>query len=290
MRGLREALEAGEFVVTTELEPPKGTDVTKLVEKVRLLREKVHAANVTDNQTSVMRLGPLAGSLILLREGLDPVMQVVCRDKNRLAIQSELLSASVLGIRNILTLTGDPIQIGDHPDAKPVFDLDSVQIIQAIAKLNQGRDFHDNPLKGGTDLYAGAAVMPEADPFEPELAKFERKVEAGARFFQTQAVYNLERFEAFMKIAARYPVKILCGIIPLKSAKMAQYMNAKVPGIKVPEPLIRGIEHAPDPVRFGIEVAGRQIREVRGLAHGVHIMTIGAEERVPVILAAAEAG
>ncbi|HWP35591.1 MAG TPA: methylenetetrahydrofolate reductase [Thermodesulfobacteriota bacterium] len=289
MKRLRAALEAGEFVVTTEFEPPKGTDLSGFRRKARQLAGVVHAANVTDNQSARMRMSPLGGALALLEEGVDPILQLTGRDRNRLALQSDLLAASAFGVRQVLALSGDPIAIGDHPDARPVNEVDSTGLVELIATLNSGRDARGNPLTGATDLWPGAAVAPDnPDPakIEAQVEGFVKKVRAGARFFQTQAVYSPERLAAFM---ARPEVKgsgarVLAGLVVLKSAKMARYMNEKVPGIFVPEPLIGELERAADPVAKGLEVAARQIRELRGLCHGVHLMTLGLEERVPEIL------
>jgi len=258
------------------------------------LRGRVHAVNVTDNQSSVMRLGSLAASHLLKEEGLEPIFQLTCRDRNRLALQSDLLSAHVLGIRNVLALTGDHVLVGDHPQAKPVFDVDSVQLLQIIGRLNSGRDCatrsgkkelpEGNELAGGTEFFPGAVVTPEAEPLEPQLLKFEKKVAAGAKFFQTQAVYDLDKFKDFMRYARRFPVKVLAGILLLRSAKMAGYLNKFVPGITVPEGLIRELETAGDQLEAGIRIAARQIRELQGVCDGVHVMAIGLEDKVPEIL------
>lgn len=294
----REALEQKEFVVTAEIGPPKGTDVASLIHHIELLRERVDGLNVTDNQSSVMRLSSLAACRLILEHGGEPILQITCRDRNRLALQSELLSAWVLGVRNVLCLTGDYVTVGDHPEAKPVFDLDSVQLIQTVEALNQGRDLAGNPLQGATHFLPGAVVTPEADPLEPQWIKFAKKVRAGARFFQTQAVYDLDRFRQFMQRARKLliqlqkeSVKILAGIVLLTSAKMARYMNEHVPGIFVPEPLIEQLASAPKgkALQMGIQIAGQLIRQIHQerLCDGVHIMAIGKEEQVPEILAAA---
>jgi len=301
-------LQEKEFVVTAEIGPPKGTDVSRLVHHIELLRDRVDALNVTDNQSSVMRVSSLAACRLILEHGGEPILQLTCRDRNRLALQSELLSAWVLGVRNVLCLTGDYVTLGDHPEAKPVFDLDSVQLLQTVGRLNQGQDLAGNNLEGATDFLAGAVVTPEADPLEPQLIKFAKKVRAGARFFQTQAVYDLERFRRFMEQARRLmadsrlateqsatgPVKILAGIVLLTSAKMARYMNEHVPGIMVPEHLIQELAGAEKgkALQVGIQIAGRLIRQIYldRLCDGVHIMAIGREERVPDILAEAGLG
>ncbi|HHD11311.1 MAG TPA: 5,10-methylenetetrahydrofolate reductase [Deltaproteobacteria bacterium] len=281
---LKEALDRGDFVITAEICPPRGTDTTQFIEKARLLKERIVAANVTDNQRAVMRLSSLASSVLLLKEGVEPVFQMTCRDRNRLAIQSDVMGAWVLGIKNILLLTGDHVSFGDHRDAKAVYDLDSVQLVQTVEGLNRGVNLKGRELRGGTDFYIGAVVSPEAEPFEPEWIKFEKKVDAGARFFQTQAIFDMERFKRFFDDALKLGVKVLAGILLLKSAKMAHYLNANVPGIKVPQSIIEELEASGDELQKGIEIAARQIRELRRFCHGAHIMAIGKEEKVVDII------
>ncbi len=286
---LRPALEAGEFVVTTEFEPPKGADLSTFREKARRLAGVVHAANVTDNQSARVRLAALGGAIALLEEGIDPILQLTCRDRNRMALQSDLLAASALGVRQVLALYGDPIEIGDHPDARAVYDVDTTGLLGLVAALNSGKDSKGNALTGATDLWAGAAASPDnPDPakVEGQVKGFVKKVEAGARFFQTQAVYSTERVAAFLARpevrATRAPV--LAGVMVLKSARMARYVNEKIPGIFVPEALIAELERAASPLETGIEIAARQVRELRGVCQGVHLYTMGLEERVPEIL------
>jgi len=283
---LKEALETKEFVLTAEVGPPKGTDISKMREHAKLIKNAVDAVNVTDNQSAVMRLTPLIASKILIDEGIDPVFQITCRDRNRLAIQSDLLGASVLGVKNVLALTGDHVSAGDHKEAKSVFDIESVQLLGVINSLNSGNDMSGNELKGKTDFFPGAVVAPESEPIEPQLWKFEKKVAAGAKFFQTQAVFDLKRFEYFMKVASKYDVKILIGILLLKSAGMAKYVNNFVPGIKVPDEIIQKLTSSENQLKTGIEIAADTIRNAKKLCHGAHIMAIGAEELVPEIISA----
>ncbi|MEW6189593.1 MAG: methylenetetrahydrofolate reductase [Actinomycetota bacterium] len=280
----RDILNSGEFVITAEVGPPKGTDVHEMLHAADLLKERVSAVNVTDNQSSVMRLSSLAACYLLKERDIDPIFQLTCRDRNRLALQSDLLGAAALGIENVLALTGDHPVVGDHPSSKAVFDLDSVQLLQIIHSLNEGRDMSGNELDGPTNFCPGATVTPGAIPLEPQLLKFEKKVKAGAIFFQTQAVYELEKFREFMDYARQFRVKILAGILLLKSAGMARYLNKKVPGIFVPKNLIDELEKASDPSQKGIEIAARQIQELQEICDGAHIMAIGAEEKVPKIL------
>ncbi|OHB82635.1 MAG: 5,10-methylenetetrahydrofolate reductase [Planctomycetes bacterium RBG_16_64_12] len=288
----RQAFAEKDFVVTAEVGPPKGTDVSELVEHIELLKDKVDGLNVTDNQSSVMRISSLAVCRMVLDHGGEPILQLTCRDRNRLALQSELLSAWVLGVKNVLCLTGDYISVGDHPQAKPVFDLDSVQLLQTVGLLNEGKDLAGNDMKGATDLFAGAVVTPEADPIEPQMIKFQKKIAAGAKFIQTQAIYDLDNFKRFMDRARRDDVKIMAGIVLLVSAGMARYMNKNVPGIFVPDELVKEMAEAPKgkALQAGIAIAGRMIRTLRDqkVCDGVHIMAIGKEGCVPDILKAAE--
>lgn len=284
----REKLHAGQFVVTAEIGPPKGTDISRMLEHIELLKGKIDAANVTDNQSAVMRICSLAVSAIVLDRGLEPILQMTCRDRNRIGLQSDLLGAHILGIRNVLCMTGDYVTVGDHRDAKPVYDVESVQLLRIIGGLNRGRDMSGNELNGSTDFFRGAVVTPETDILEPQLLKFEKKVNAGAEFFQTQAIFDVDALSAFMQFARQYPVKVLAGIILLKSVGMANFMNKNVPGIRVPDELIRelkdaGKDHA---LEAGIDIAARHIMQIkkRAVCDGVHIMAIGLEEKVPVII------
>ncbi len=281
---LKQQIDEGSFVLTAEICPPRGTDTAGFLEKARLLKDCIVAANVTDNQRAVMRLSSLACSALLVQEGIEPVFQMTCRDRNRLALQSDLLGAWALGVKNVLALTGDHVSCGDHRGAKPVFDLDAVQLVHTISTLNNGLNLNDRELRGGTDFFTGAVVTPQADPFEPEWIKFQKKVEAGARFFQTQAIYDMELFKRFFDKAEGLGVKILGGILLIKSAKMAHFLNKNVPGVDVPDSLIEEIEGAPDQLEKGIEIAARQVRELRTFCHGAHIMAIAQEQSVPKII------
>ena len=287
---LKPLLEAGKFIITAEVGPLKGTDTTEITEVAQLLQGRVDAANVTDQQSSVMRLGSLATCHLLKEEGLDPVFQVTCRDRNRLALQSDLLSAWVLGIENVLAITGDLPTLGDHPQAKPVYDVDSVQLLWIIKRLNEGYDMVGNELKGKPSFFPGAVVNPGADTeaaFELQLLKMEKKIEFGAKFFQTQAIFNIDTFAKFMKRVEGFNIPVLAGIIPLKSAGMARFMNKNVAGVSVPEELIDLMSKTEDKVRTGIEIAASLIKELKGMCQGVHIMPIGWEKKVPAILDAA---
>ncbi len=286
MRKFKEALEAGEFPVTAECGPPKGTDLNEMLKHAKDLLGKVHALNATDNQSSVMRVSSLAICKLLLEMGHDPIFQLTCRDRNRLALQSDILGAHVLGIKNILCLTGDYVTAGDHKAAKPVFDIESSQLLQVVNTLNSGKDMAGNELHGATEMFPGATVTPEAKPIEPQLMKFRKKVKAGSRFFQTQAIYDIENFKNFMKEARKHNVKILAGILVLKSAGMATFLNNNVPGITVPQNLINELKAAgkEKALSTGLDIAARTIKAVRDLCDGVHIMAIGMEDKVPEIM------
>ena len=290
IRRLQESLNSGTFVTTVEYNPPKGTDVSALLENAKSLVGKVHGVNVTDNTAAILRAGSMSICRLLYEMGHDPVMQMTCRDRNRLAIQSDLMSAHILGIRNILCLTGDYPTVGDHKDAKPVYDLDSIGVMQLIHSLNRGKDMAGHKLTGMTDIFVGAAVTPEMDPPGPMIAKFAAKVNAGARFFQTQAFYDVNRFKAFMQSVRAFPVKVLAGILVLRSAKMAEFMNANIPGVDVPQEIIEELRAAGDEkaLDVGVQIAVRMIKAVRDSCDGVHLMAIKAVDRLPEILQKAE--
>jgi len=290
-QSLKEALNSGKFVVTSEIGPPKGTNIEKMRHHIDLLKDQVDGLNVTDHQSSVMRFPSLGGCIEIKEHGGEPILQMTCRDRNQMALQADLLFAWTRGIRNVLCLTGDAIPVGDHKEARGVFELDSVQLLRAVRQLESGKDLGGNDLDGGVEFCAGAIVTPEANPIEPQLIKFEKKVEAGAEFIQTQAIYDLENFRKFMEYARKFPVKVLAGIVLLVSARMAKYMNENVPGIMVPQDLIDEMASAPkgEALKKGVEIAGRMIAELKrdAVCDGVHIMAIGKEEVVPDILAAA---
>jgi methylenetetrahydrofolate reductase (NADH) len=284
---LREKLASGKFVVTCEVGPPKGVDVGDMRHSTERVRGKVDAVNVTDQQSSVMRLSSLAGCCLLKQWGIEPVLQMTCRDRNRIALQSDLLGAYALGIENVLCLTGDYVTLGDHPEAKPVFDLDSVSLIETARQLENGHDLAGKELKGSPRFFIGASVTPDAEVLEPQIMKMEKKVEAGAQFFQTQAVYDGRKFAQFCSMVRHIKVPILAGIVMLRSAAMGRYMNEKVAGIHVPESLIDEMDNASDKAAKGVEIAVRTIAEVRDSCQGIHIMAIGMEKRTSDIIDAA---
>ena len=287
---LKSMLEAGKFVVTAEVGPLKGTDTTEVKEVAELLQGKVAAANVTDQQSSVMRLGSLATCHLLIEAGLEPVFQLTCRDRNRIALQSDLLSAWVLGVENVLVITGDLPSLGDHPQAKSVYDLDSVQLLWVIKRLNEGYDMVGNELQGKPNFFPGAVVNPGADTeaaFELQLIKMEKKIEAGAKFFQTQAVFDVDTFARFMKRTEGFNIPILVGLIPLKSAGMAKFMNKNVAGVFVPEDIIDQMAKTENKVQTSIEITAKLMREMKDMCQGAHLMTLGWDKYVPAILDAA---
>ncbi len=287
-KSLSQKLQEGKFVITSEIGPPKGTNIEPHLKEAEHIKEKVDAFNVTDLQSSVMRLGSLATCKLLVDMGLEPVFQLTCRDRNRLALQSDLLSAYVLGVKNVLCLTGDHPFLGDHPEAKPVFDLDSVSLLKAATDLMNGKDMMGNDLDGRPEFFLGAVVSPGYEPLEMQLIKMEKKIEAGAKFFQTQAVYDLKSFEKFMGIVKKYNVPILGGIVLLKTAGMARYMNENVAGVNVPERYISMMAAAKKEERskVSIQIAAELIKGMKNLCQGIHIMPLGWEKYVPQVLEA----
>lgn len=284
----RDALNSGKFAVTAEVGPPKGTDIKEMLHHMDILKDKLDAVNVTDNQSAVMRINSLSVCKIALEKGLEPILQMTCRDRNRIGLQSDLLGASILGIKNVLCMTGDHVTAGDHKGAKPVYDIESVQLLRVVDGLNNGRDMEGNELLGSTDFFQGAVVTPEANPIEPQLMKFRKKARAGARFFQTQAIYDIEKFKGFMTHAREFQVKVLAGFVVLKSVGMARFLNNNVPGIRVPEELIEELKAAgkEKALDTGMDICARHIRQLKeeGVCDGVHIMAIGMEDRVPEIM------
>lgn len=287
-----EKLNSGKFVVTTEVGPPKSVDISEMVHDIDLLMDKVDAINITDHQSSVMRFPSIGGCLLVKERGGEPILQMTCRDRNRLALQADLLLAYSKDIFNVLCLTGDSVDVGDHKEAKPVFDLDSVQLLKMIRTLESGTDMGGNELGVAPQFCIGTTVHPEADFIEPQLIKFDKKVAAGAQFFQTQGIFELASLHRFMQYASQFNVKILAGIIVLSSAGMARYMNNNVPGIIVSQPIIDelGTVEKGKGLQKGIEIAARMIKTIKeeNLCHGVHIMAVGNESIVPDILEAAE--
>jgi len=285
-KSLRAAVAAGEFLITAEIAPPKGGDPAHMVKMAQLLEGRVHAVNITDGSRAVLRMCPLAASVILLQSGIEPVCQVACRDRNRIGLQADLMGAHALGIHNILALTGDPVNAGDHPDAKGVFDLESVRLLQLIDKLNHGVDANEKPLTDGAlDIFAGAAVDPQLKSWSGLQSRFEKKLAAGAQFFQSQMITDFDRLEKFMtQIAAGVNKPILAGIFLLKSAKNANFINRKVPGVHIPDEIIDRLATAVDPLQEGMKIAAEQVLLARQLCQGVHLMAVRREDLIPQIL------
>ncbi|MDD5115766.1 MAG: methylenetetrahydrofolate reductase [Candidatus Omnitrophica bacterium] len=281
----KEKLQSGKFLVTSEVGPAKGIHTDRLLEEAELYHKGSDAINVTDLQSSVMRLGSLTVSYLLKQKGFEPIYQLTCRDRNRLALQSDLLSAAALGIENVSILTGDHPVLGDHPEAKPVFDLDSVQLLQVARKLESGQDMKGNPLEGNAPKFClGAVVNPGAEPLEPQIIKMEKKIAAGAEFFQTQAIFDPKVFENFIAKTRHLKTPVIAGIVLLKSASMARYMNEHVAGVSVPDELIGEMEESKDKAASSVKIASRLIKELKPMCRGVHIMPIGWSKILPQVL------
>jgi len=282
----RDKLEAGEFVITGEVAPPHGTDYSAMLESVRKLSPVCDALNVTDNQGATLHLSSLAASRVVLDNGngCEPVFQQTCRDRNRLALQSDLLAAWTLGLENVLVVTGDDPRGGDHPKAKGVFDLDSTLLIDVTRKMNEGVDMNGTPLDGATDFYIGGALFPEAEPWEIQLERAYQKIEAGARFFQTQAVTDVDKFVRAAEELAPTGVKLVAGILLFKSPRVIKFINERLAGLMVPSWIEDRITAAEKPLDEAIAIATEQVRELREVAHGVHIMPLGADDAVARII------
>ena len=289
---ITELFDNGEFVVTAEVGPPKGIHMEHVVEEAKTYLSGITAVNITDNQSSVMRMGSLPACVALKNAGLTPILQLTCRDRNRIALQSELLGAAMLGIDNILCLTGDHTKMGDHPGAKPVFDLDSVSLLHTVSQLEKGVDLGGSPLVGEPPKFAkGAVVSPCSDSVDAQLAKMERKVMAGAEYFQTQAVFDSEKFIQFMEKAKQFGKPVQLGVIIPKSAGMAKFMNKNVAGVHVPDEMIEALAADKERAKAGItgvEIAAKIIKECKPYCQGVHIMALGWESKVPNLLKLAE--
>mgnify|MGYP002784526474 CR=1 FL=1 len=286
LSSFRSAVLSNEFLVTAEVAPPKGSNPSHMLEMAKLLKGRVHAVNITDGSRAVMRMSSLAASVILHQHGIEPVYQVACRDRNVIGLQADLMGAQALGIRNVLALTGDPVKAGDHPTARSVFELESVRLIQLIQKLNGGLDFNEKPLTdGSTDLFVGAAVDPQCGSWSGLQRRFDRKLTAGAQFFQSQLISDFDRLEKFMnQIAAGCNKPILAGIFLLKSAKNARFINRCVPGVHIPDHIIARLEQAADPLHEGMVIAAEQVQLARQLCQGVHMMAVKREDLIPQIL------
>jgi len=286
LSGFRQAVQAGEFLITAEVAPPKGGNPAEMLQMAQLLKGRVHAVNITDGSRAVLRMCPLAAAIILLQQGIEPICQMACRDRNRIGLQADLMGAQALGIRNILALTGDPVKAGDHPQAKPVFDLEAIRLLQLIRKMNNGLDSNDRPLTdGATSLFAGAAVDPQSSSWSGLQSRFEKKLAAGAEFFQSQLISDFDLLAKFMQeIAAGCNKPILAGVFLLKSAKNAKFVNRCVPGVTIPDRIINRLEKAKDPLQEGVAIAAEQVKLARELCQGVHLMAVKREDLIPQIL------
>jgi 5,10-methylenetetrahydrofolate reductase len=288
---LEKVLESGRFAVTAEAGPPRGAVPSVIQRKGELLRSFCDALNVTDNQTAIVRMSSISGCVLLKQLGVEPVMQMVCRDRNRIALQSDILGAVALGIGNILCLTGDYQKFGDHPASKGVFDLDSIQLIQLLKQMRDEKKFlSEEKISGEVPLFIGAVENPYADPFEYRVLRLAKKVQAGADFIQTQAIFDVSKFTKWMEMVTDREldkkVHILAGIIPIKSAGMARYMRDYVPGVRVPDEIVARMEDAKDAKEEGLKICLETIelfKDIRGV-HGIHIMAVGWEDIVPTIV------
>ncbi len=284
MQTFSESLKSGKFVVTTELNPPKGTDLRRLFREADSLSGMVDAFNLTDSPGANMSMAPIAAAHLMRDRNIEPILQVTGRDRNRIAIEGEILAAAALGVTNVLCMSGDPPGRGDHPDAVGVFDLRAETLLEAVSAMNSGTDMYGNDLRGTPSILAGAVANPGADDLDVELARMEEKVRMGASFFQTQAVYDAATFQTFMETARGFGVPVLAGMIVLKSARMARFLDANLPGVSVPDSIIEEMDSADVPAETSIEITSRLIRDVRDMCDGTHIMAIGWESRIPEIL------
>ncbi|MBW4663650.1 MAG: methylenetetrahydrofolate reductase [Chroococcus sp. CMT-3BRIN-NPC107] len=282
----RTAVKNKEFLITAEVAPPKGGNPSHMLQIAQTLKGRVHAVNITDGSRAVLRMCPVIASVLLLQQGIEPICQVACRDRNRIGLQADLMGAHALGVTNILALTGDPVKAGDHVEAKSVFDLESVRLLQLISKLNGGFDYNNIPLTdGATDLFVGAAIDPQLASWSSLQRRFERKLEAGAQFFQSQLITDFERLEKFMsQIAVVSDKPILAGIFLLKSAKNAQFINRCVPGVNIPQATIDRLAKASDPLLEGIAIAAEQVKLAQQTCHGIHMMAVKREDLIAQIL------
>jgi methylenetetrahydrofolate reductase (NADPH) len=287
---LKEKIESGKFIVCGEIGPPKSCDGDVIREKSKYFKGVVDAVNITDNQTAIVRLSSIVSAKILLEEGVEPIMQMTCRDRNRIAIQSDLLGAAALGIHNLLCLTGDYQKFGDQPEAKGVFDLDSVQLIATAAKMNSGFLLSEQEMKKAPDFLIGAAANPFAEPFEMRLIRLHKKVKAGARFIQTQPVFDMDIFTRWMEkvveMGLHEKCAILAGVMPVKSVKALYHMKKEVPGVKINDEYINRLENASDPKEEGVKIVIEMIKALQKIkgVRGIHIMPVMWESITPVIV------
>jgi 5,10-methylenetetrahydrofolate reductase len=287
---IRALLDGGEFVVTGEVAPPHGSDPTSMLEAAAVLAPSCHGLNVTDNQGATLHMASIVASKLLQEEGIEPIFQQTCRDRNRLALESDLLAAWALGLENVLFVTGDATRSGDHPEAKGVFDLDSTQLIEVARGMNEGVDMQGSPLEGPTDFLIGAASFPEAEPWDIQRARIESKVAAGARFFQTQAYFDTDRLARAVEATHAAGAKLIAGVLVLRSPRVVDFVNERLAGLFIPEEIGGRIKGAAVPAEAAVDLAVEQVAAARGIADGVHLMPLGLDERVPEILSRAGVG
>lgn len=282
----RLAVRDREFLVTAEVMPPKGGDPSHMLKMAQCLRGRVHAVNVTDGSRAVLRMSSLAAAVLLKQAGIEPIYQLACRDRNAIALQADLMGAHALGVRNVLALTGDPVKAGDQPQAQSVFNFESVRLLHAIARLNQGQDAQGQELPNGAlEIFAGAAIDPQSRSWSGLERRFERKLAAGAQFFQSQLICDFQRLDKFMtQIANRSDKPVLAGIFLLKSAKNAKFINRYVPGVDISQAIIDRLAAAEHPLQEGVKIAAEQVQHARDLCHGVHLMAVKREDLIPQIL------
>ncbi len=284
-QSFRQSVEKGDFLITAEITPPKGANAQPFLEKAQLLKNRVHGINLTDSNRAVMRMSPVCASVLLLSIGIEPICQLACRDRNSIALQGDLLGAHALGIRSILALTGDPISVGDHPKARSVCEWEAVRLLKGIDKLNQGLDWTDHPLEGPTSFFAGAAVDPQLPSWSGLEGRFNRKLAAGAQFFQSQLITDFDKLDKFMtKLGHASGKPVLAGIFLLKSGKNARFINKFLPGVEIPAHIIERLDKAENPLQEGVNICAEQVRHARQLCQGVHLMAIRKEELIPEIL------
>jgi len=281
---LSEKLNSGQRVITAEITPPKGAGIKKLLRNAELLRPHVDAINITDCQRALVRMSSLAAAKVLLEQGIEPVYQLTCRDRNTIALQADLMGASALGIPNLLCLTGDPVKVGDSPNSRSVFELESVGLLNLVGKLQQGRDLHGNKMNAPTKFFVGAVVNPTLQNEKSQLHRMEKKLEAGAKFFQTQACYDLDEFHSFLKEARKFQTKTIGGVLILHSLELALYINDHIPGIRIPEPVVQRFREASDAMEVGLDFAAETMIKIEALCDGFHLMSIRAEELIPKAL------
>ncbi len=275
-------LESAEFIVTVELRPPKGTDLQKLFKKAECVRSLASAVNVTDGCRARMHVSSLASAHLLKEKGYEVIYQTTCRDRNRIALQADLLGASVLGIENVLVLGGDHSLLGDHPGAMPVYDLDTIQLLRTVKILAQGRDLAGKPLHGKPEFCVGAVVNPNCEPLELQLFMMEKKTREGASFFQTQPIFDVKSYRKFHSYTVKFGAKVIAGVLLLRSAKQAVMLNS-IPGIRIPDRYVERLKNASEPQEEGIRISREFVDSLREFADGVHIMAPGREELIPQI-------